>query len=153
MTATRSPRSTYAHPGWCAAESPHRARPLRSFSLDAQQFALLGADGHEKGAVSLVAQLADGRVRTNVNAGFERYAQLPQDRNLLVDDVPGQAVGRDAQGQHAAQDVVFFEDRDGKSLDGQKIGAGQAGRPAAHHGHFFFRFLGVFFGGQMGWWI
>jgi hypothetical protein len=86
-------------------------------------------------------RLADGRVRTNIDAGFEFYSQFPQDRDLLVDDVPGQAVGRDAQGQHAAQDIVFFEDRDRKSLDGQKIGAGQAGRPAAHHGHFLFPVL------------
>jgi hypothetical protein len=79
---------------------------------------------------------------------FERYSQLPQDRNLLVDDVPGQAVGRDAQGQHAAQDIVFFENRDGKSLDGQKPGAGQAGRPAAHHGHFLFPVLLFFLGSR-----
>jgi hypothetical protein len=118
--------------------------PFDLFSLDAQQFALLGADGHEKGAVSLVAQIADGRVRTNIDTGFKRYSQFPQDRNLLVDDVPGQAVGRDAQGQHAAQDIVFFENRDGKSLDGQKPGAGQAGRPAAHHGHFLFPVLFFF---------
>jgi hypothetical protein len=73
MTATRSPRSmllTQVDP--CAAEIHTWPDPFDLFSFDAQQFALLGADGHEKGAVSLVAQLADGHVFTNIDTGFKR---------------------------------------------------------------------------------
>jgi hypothetical protein len=70
MTATRSPRSMRLTQVDAQQKVHTGPDPFDLFSFDAQQFALLGADGHEKGAVSLVAQMADGRVRTEYRRRF-----------------------------------------------------------------------------------
>jgi hypothetical protein len=71
----------------------------------------------------------------------EFHPQFPDHIDLAFDDVSGQAVGRDPDGQHSAQDRQFLENRDRIALDRQEIGGRQSRRAGADDGDFL-----VFFG-------
>ena len=122
-----------------------RVDPFVIFALDSQHLALLGADSHEERLVSLLTQLPDGEVLADLHAGLELHAQVLDDLDFGLDDVPGQTVGRYAHREHAAENGKLFENRNSVALDGEKIGGGQSAGPGADDGDFL-RALGLFLG-------
>ena len=111
-----------------------RIDPLAVFALDSQHLALLGADAHEERLVPLFPQLPDGEVLADLHAALELHAQVSDDLDFGLDDVPGKTVGRNAHREHAAQHGKLFENRDLVALDGQKIRGGQTAGSGADDG-------------------
>jgi len=95
------------------------------------------SDAQEEGLVTLLAELGDGHVAANFDAGLELHAHVADHLNFGFDDVPRQTVGGNADGEHAAQHRQFFEDRHLIAFESQIVGTGQTSWSRADDRHLF----------------
>ena len=94
-----------------------------------------GAHAHEHGVVTLVHDVVHGQVHAHVDPVLDLRAHALHQGDLLLEDVPGQTVVRDAHGGHAPALGVGLEDGALVAHPAQVKGAGQPGRTGPDHGH------------------
>ena len=94
----------------------------------------LGPNGQHHRVVSL-SQIPQAAVATDLAARDGLHAQIADDVDLGLDDVPRQPVFGYAHGQHAAEDGLQLVDGHGEAHQGQVVGGGQTGRTGADHAH------------------
>ncbi len=119
-----------------AEEVDGRDDAVGVLALAAHGVGVEGAQGEEHGVV-LGAQVVQPDVDAETHAGLQLDAHAPQDGELLVDDVAGQAVAGDAVAEHAPGMWHGLEDLDGVPFEARVEGGGEAGRPAADDGDAF----------------
>ena len=102
---------------------------------DARGAAELQAEGEQHGVVR-VAQFVERDVLADAHVAADIDADRADHIDVLVDDVVGQAVFRDAPARHAAGLVERFEDGHAVALLRQVEGGGKAGRAGADDGDF-----------------
>ncbi len=97
----------------------------------------MGPDTEKKGLEPVFAQLVDGDVFSEFDTCLELNPEILDDLNFTFDTIAWKTVGRNTDGQHAAQYGQFFKDRDLVSFYGQEIGTGQAGRTCSDNCYLF----------------
>ncbi|OPZ46231.1 MAG: hypothetical protein BWY94_00791 [Actinobacteria bacterium ADurb.BinA094] len=100
---------------------------------DVHEVRVEGAEGEEDGVV-LGLELLELEVDAQPHTGLELHAHPPEDVDLLLEDVAGQAVAGDAVAEHAARLGLRLEDLDGVALQARVEGGGEAGRPGPDDG-------------------
>ncbi len=94
----------------------------------------LAADGDVEGFVALLAELIEGDVLADVDAGLDLDAEILEDFDFRVDDVLLKFVGGDAVGHHSAGFLVLLEDGGVIAFDGEVVSGGQTGWAGADDG-------------------
>ena len=112
------------------------ANAVGLFTRNAQLDALVGPESQIDRLVAVIQQIINGQIRTQRGAGFYFNPQIGNDFNFLIDDLPGQPMGRDADSEHSARLGQGLIDRRQDAFFGQLIGAGETRRAGADNGNF-----------------
>ena len=101
---------------------------------DIQLSAALRADGDIEGFKALHAELRDGNIPADLDAGFEFDVHAAQNVDLGVDNALFEAEVRDAEREHAADAALLFKDGHAVAVAREVVGAGEARRAGADDG-------------------
>jgi len=110
---------------------------FKIFTLNTQGRAFMGTDPQEKGLETIIPELCNGDVFTDLDTGFKLNPKGPYHLDLAFDDISWKPVGGYPHGQHTAQNRQFFKNGNLVAFDGQKICTGQTRGSGADDPDFF----------------
>ena len=96
--------------------------------------AALHPDGQEECLVSLLPELLNSRILSDLHAALKLYAHLTQDINLRIQHILLQTEARDAIGQHTARRLLLLKDSDRIAFPSEEVGSRHSGRTCPDHG-------------------
>ena len=124
---------------------------LQILARDAQLPTLVSPHGQEDSIIALAQVFQAGTaVPTNGRVQLNLHTQGFDALNLVLKDLFGETIDRDAHSQHATSHGQGLEDGDAIAFSDQVIGSGKTSRACPYDGHlFFFRpFRGLWFGSR-----